>query len=108
MTPRTDAHQASLSIEISRQESWSGLPLPSPGDLPDHGIKPGSPALQADSLPIELLGKPFHYHADIFLNLGQVHIKLFLNIPGCKEMLKGQIKFKFVDKIKHGVFHGSA
>ena len=71
--------------------------MPSPGDLPDHGIKPGSPALQADSLPIELLGKPFHYHVDIFLN-----------IPGCKEMLKGQIKFKFVDKIKRGVFHGSA
>ena len=84
------------------------MPLPSPGDLPDHGIKPGFPALQADSLPIELLGKPIHYHVDIFLNLGQVHIKLFLNIPGCKEMLKWQIKFKFVDKIKRGVFHGSA
>ena len=97
-----------LPKEFSIQEFWSGLPFPSPGDLPNPGIEPGSPALQADSLPIELLGKPFHCHADIFLNLGQVHIKLFLNIPGCKEMLKGQIKFKFVDKIKHGVFHGSA
>ena len=41
-----------------RQEYWSGLPFPSPGDLPDPGIKPGSPALQADSLPCEPLGKP--------------------------------------------------
>ena len=37
-----------------RQEYWSGLPFPSPGDLPDPGIEPGSPALQADSLPTEL------------------------------------------------------
>ena len=37
-----------------RQEHWSGLPFPSPGDLPDPGIEPGSPALQADSLPTEL------------------------------------------------------
>ena len=42
-------------MEFSRQEYWSGLPFPSPGDLPDPGIKPGSPALQADSLPSELL-----------------------------------------------------
>ena len=41
-----------------RQESWSGLPFPSPGDLPDPGIEPGSPALQADCLPAEPLGKP--------------------------------------------------
>ena len=41
-----------------RQDYWSGLPFPSPGDLPDPGIKPGSPALQADSLPSEPLGKP--------------------------------------------------
>ena len=46
-------HQAPLSIEVSRQEYWSGLPFPSPGDLPDPGIKPRSPALQADSLPSE-------------------------------------------------------
>ena len=41
-----------------RKEYWSGLPFPSPGDVPDPGIEPGSPALQADSLPTELLGKP--------------------------------------------------
>ena len=43
---------------IIRQEYWSGLPFPSPGDLPDPGIEPGSPTLQVDSLPNELPGKP--------------------------------------------------
>ena len=57
-TPWTVAHQAPLSIGFSLQEYWSGLPLPSPGDLPDPGIKPGPPELQADSLPTELPGKP--------------------------------------------------
>ena len=52
-TPWTVACQAPLSIGFSRQEYWSGLPIPSPGDLPDSGIKPRSPALQADSLPSE-------------------------------------------------------
>ena len=52
------AHQASLSMEFSRQEYWSGLPFPSPGDLPDPGMEPRSPTLQADSLPPELPGKP--------------------------------------------------
>ena len=47
-----------LSIELSRQEYWSGLPFPSPGDLPDPEIKPGSPTLQADSLASESPGKP--------------------------------------------------
>ena len=42
-------------MRFSRQEYWSGLPFPSPGDLPNPGIKPGSPALQAGSLPTELL-----------------------------------------------------
>ena len=46
-TPRTAAHQAPLSVEFSRQEYWSGLPFPSPGDLPSSGFKPRSPALQA-------------------------------------------------------------
>ena len=54
-TPWTVAHQASLSMEISRQEYWSGLPFPSPGDLPDPEIEPRSPALQADTLTSEPL-----------------------------------------------------
>ena len=53
VTPWTIAYQAPLSMEFSRQEYWSGLPFPSPGDLPNPGIKPRSPALQADDLPSE-------------------------------------------------------
>ena len=50
--------QAPLLMGFSRQQYWSGLPFPSPGDLLDPGIEPGSPALQADSLPTDLAGKP--------------------------------------------------
>ena len=53
-TPWTVACQAPLSMGFSRQESWSGLPFPSPEDLPDSGIEPVSPALQADDLLTEL------------------------------------------------------
>ena len=52
-TSWTIAYQAPPSMGFSRQEYWSGLPFPSPGDLPNPGIKPGSPALQADALPSE-------------------------------------------------------
>ena len=48
-TPWTVAYKAPPSMEFSRQEYWSGLPFPSPGDLPHPGIEPGSPALQADA-----------------------------------------------------------
>ena len=57
-TPRTVAYQAPPSMGFSRQECWNGLPFSSPGDLPDPGIEPGSPALQADALPSEPPGKP--------------------------------------------------
>ena len=57
-TPWTAAHQAPLSMGFSRQEYWGGLPRPPPGDLPNPGIKPRSPALQADSFPSEPPGKP--------------------------------------------------
>ena len=57
MTPWTIAHQAPLSMGFSRQEHWSGLPFPSPGDLPDPGIELRSPTLQADSLTFELPGE---------------------------------------------------
>ena len=52
------AYQAPQSMQFSRQEYWSGLPFPSPGDLPDPGIEPWSPALQADALLSEPPGKP--------------------------------------------------
>ena len=57
-TPRTVAHQAPPSMGFSRREYWSGLPLPSPRDLPDPGIKLRSPTLQADALPSEPRWKP--------------------------------------------------
>ena len=60
MTSWTEAHQASLSIGFSRQECWSGLPFPPPGDLSNPGTEPGSPMLQADFLPSEPPGKPIH------------------------------------------------
>ena len=49
VTPWTVSHQAPPSMGFSRQEYWSGLPFPSPGDLPNSGIEPRSPALQADA-----------------------------------------------------------
>ena len=53
VTPWTVAYQAPQSMKFSRQEYWSGLPFPSPGDLPKPGIEPRFPALQADALPSE-------------------------------------------------------
>ena len=60
VTPWTVACQAplSMSMELSRQEYWSRLPFPFPWDLPNPVIEPGSPVLQADSLPFEPPGKP--------------------------------------------------
>ena len=58
-TPWTIAYQAPLSMGFSRQEYWSGLPLPSPANLPDPGIEPWSPALLTDTLPSEPPGKSF-------------------------------------------------
>ena len=57
-TPWTVVYQASQPMGFSRQEYWSGLPFPSPADLPDPGIEPGSPTLEADALPSEPPGKP--------------------------------------------------
>ena len=57
MTPWTVAHQAPLSTGFSRQEYWSKLPFPSPGDLLNPGLEPKSPTLQPDSLPSEPPGK---------------------------------------------------
>ena len=71
VTSWTVIHQTPLSMEFSRQEYWSGLPFPPPGDLPKPGFKPKSPvspALQVESLPIEAPGKPhFSYKHHIFI-----------------------------------------
>ena len=74
-TPWTVARQAPLSLGFSRPEYWSGLPFPSPADLPDPGIEPGSPALQADSSPTELRGKPLSYEGS--LEVGWLDYYLF-------------------------------
>ena len=67
--PWTVAYQAPLSMGFSRQECWIGLPFPSPEDLPNPGIKPGSPTLQTDALPFEppALGVELSYLFDFFL-----------------------------------------
>ena len=66
VTPRTVARQAPLSMGFSSQECWSGVPFPSPGDLPDPGLEPGSPALQTDSLSTKPLGKPSNHQSVAF------------------------------------------
>ena len=72
-TPWTVAYQVPPSMGFSRQECWSGLPFPSPGDLPDPGIEPGSPALQTDALPSEPPGKPkcCHHRTPLLHNLDE-------------------------------------
>ena len=64
VTPGTTAPQASLSKGFFRQEYYNGLPFPTPGDLPDPGIKPESPALQPDSLLLSHLGSPYLKRGD--------------------------------------------
>ena len=68
--PWTVAHQAPLSVEFSKQEYWSGLLFPSPGDLPDPGIKPTAPAIQADSLLLS--------HQGSQLQLGSTYLNVIL------------------------------
>ena len=68
LTPWTVAHQAPLSVRFSRQEYWSGLPFPTPGDHPNPGIKSSASALQEDSLPVSHLGSSYYIYRyiDIF------------------------------------------
>ena len=63
VTPWTVAHRASPSMGFPRQEYWSGLPFPSPGDLPNPEIKPVCPVWQVDSLPLSHLESP-NYHLE--------------------------------------------
>ena len=72
------AHQSPLSMGFPRQTYWNGLLFPSPGDLPDPGIKPTSPALQADSLPLSHQGNPF-WHLSVQL---LSHVQLLSDMKG--------------------------
>ena len=74
VTPWTVAHQGPLSMGFSRQEYWSGLLHPPPGDLPDAGIKPTSPALQADYLPLSYWEGP----VSLLFNLSVVWPEIML------------------------------
>ena len=81
-TPWTVAHQAPLYVGFSRQEYWSGLPFPSPGDLPNPGIEPRSPVLQADPLPTELQGMLVSIDWFIYaIKWEKTYFIFFLKIP---------------------------
>ena len=85
-TPWTVAHQALPSMGFSRQEYWSGLPFP-PGDLSDPGIKPRSPALQADALSSEPPGKPVRKRTFLFFGAHSYNIPPVSQILGCPSMV---------------------
>ena len=77
-TPWTVACQAALSLGFFRQEYWSGLLLPSPGDVPNTGIKPGSPALQADSYWLSYKGSPMSFSSVQFSSVQSLsRVQLF-------------------------------
>ena len=82
-TPWTVARQAPLSMGLPRQGYWGGLPFPSLGDLPDPGIEPGSPALQADASPSEPPGKPTCNWPSAPLGTGSTHNRWHLHRPQC-------------------------
>ena len=72
VTPWTVAHQAPLSMGFSRQEHWSGLPFPPPGNLPNPGIQSASPALAGGFFTTEPCGKPIYCIRDYFFQLPRV------------------------------------
>ena len=84
-TPWTVAYQAPPSMGFSRQECWSGLPFPSPGDLPDPGIEPRSPALKADALLSEPPGKPR------FLTSTELQDNIFERSPAHQQKIRLKI-----------------
>ena len=93
VTPWTVAHQAPLTLEFSRQEYWSGLPFPSPGDLPNPGIEPESPALQADSLPSEPPGKHVYVYTHTHTH---THTHIYIYIPlKCKHLIASPVIISF-------------
>ena len=91
VNPSTVAHQAPLSMGVPRQEYWNGFPFSSPGDLPDPGIKPGSPALPVASLPLSHQGTLLYqvkssHRGELMLRTQLAGFATFLNL-----LLAGQI-----------------
>ena len=77
----TIARQAPLSMELYQQEHWSGLLCPPPGDLPDPGIEPRAPTLQAGSLPAEPLQKPLMSHRHFKFNVVKIGLLISIHLP---------------------------
>ena len=84
------AHQALLSVGFSRQKYWSGLPLPPPGDLPNPGIEPRSPALQGDSLKSEPPGKQLYARISLQHRKDGYGDTLFLGLEGTSVKFLGE------------------
>ena len=76
----TVAHWAPLSMGFSKQESWSGLPCPPPGDLPNPRIEPGSSVLQCNSLPLSHQGKPYIYIYIYIYTHTHTHIHTYIQL----------------------------
>ena len=101
LTAQTVAHQAPLSMGILQREYWSGLPCPPLADLPNSGMEPGSPALQADSLPAELPGKPhditkYYTNNILYAILSSSKRKMFLLISWDRYSLKAEKQIAFL------------
>ena len=94
-TPWTAAYQAPPSMGFSRQECWSGLPFPSPGDLPNPGIEPRSPTLQADALPSEPPGKPI-ISIDKPSNMSLITFETFLVLESYYQHIKEVVGFFYI------------
>ena len=95
VTPCAAALQAPPSVGFSRQEYWSGFPFPSPGHLPNPGIEPGSPALQAGSLPSEPPGKYLHR------KLLQINNKIIKQLQKCTFLSKNKDVTLFPQVVKN-------
>ena len=131
VTPWTVTYQVPLSIGFSRQEYWSGLPFPPPGDLPNPGVEPRSPTLQADALLSEPPGKPhtivyrlqshtfvcFMYfgrwvlHTKTSINFSHPHfhglyslIRVILRDPGTRNP-KSTVMYPHGDNVTHALLH---
>ena len=105
VTSWTVAYKAPLSTEFSRQEYWSGLPFPSPGDLPDPGIEPRSPSLQADTLLSEPPGKPLGY-LKLILYLSFLGSNIFLftsGIPSLWDLMPDDLRWSWCNKNRNKV-----
>ena len=85
VTPWTVAHQAPLSMEFSRQAYWSGLPFPTPGDLPNPGTEPRSPTLRTDSLPSDAPGGLIYSFRGSCRKWGASHMSQWVKNPPAKQ-----------------------